>query len=98
MRHPLEATSSLDSYSEARVQRAVDQLASGRLAISDAHRLSTLRDESRILVLEQGQVMSLGTHQQLLAACPTYVRLWEAQEGYSSSEAFQVTRAEVSSR
>lgn len=93
-----EATSSLDSYSETRVQRAVDQLASGRLAISVAHRLSTLRNASRILVLEQGQVMGLGTHQQLLATCPTYVRLWEAQEGYASSEAFQVTGAEVTSR
>ena len=97
MRHPLEATSSLDSYSEARVQRAVDQLASGRLAISVAHRLSTLRNASRILVLEQGQVMGLGTHQQLLATCPTYVRLWEAQEIYASREAFQLTGAEVAS-
>ena len=81
-----EATSSLDSYSEARVQRAVDRLVTGRLAISVAHRLSTLRNASRILVLEQGQVMGLGTHQQLLATCPTYVRLWEAQEAYGSSE------------
>lgn len=86
-----EATSSLDSYSEARVQRAVDRLVTGRMAISVAHRLSTLRNASRILVLEQGRVMGLGTHQQLLATCPTYVRLWEAQE--VSSEAFQVTGA-----
>jgi ABC-type multidrug transport system fused ATPase/permease subunit len=90
-----EATSSLDSYSEARVQRAVDRLVSGRMAVSVAHRLSTLRNASRILVLEQGRVMGLGTHQQLLATCPTYVRLWEAQE--VSSEAFQVTGAEVTS-
>lgn len=92
-----EATSSLDSYSEARVQRAVDRLVSGRLAISVAHRLSTLRNASRILVLEQGQVVGLGTHHQLLATCPTYVRLWEAQEGYASSEAFELTAAEVAS-
>lgn len=92
-----EATSSLDSYSEARVQRAVDRLVTGRLAISVAHRLSTLRNASRILVLEQGQVMGLGTHQQLLATCPTYVRLWEAQEAYGSSEAFELTAAEVTS-
>ena len=56
-----EATSSLDSYSEARVQRAVDRLASGRLAISVAHRLSTLRNATRILVLEQGHAVGLGT-------------------------------------
>ncbi|HEU4833913.1 MAG TPA: ABC transporter ATP-binding protein [Pyrinomonadaceae bacterium] len=80
-----EATSSLDSYSEARVQRAVDQLAVGRLAVSVAHRLSTLRNATRILVLEQGQAVGLGTHQELLADCPTYRRLWEAQGGYVSS-------------
>jgi ABC-type multidrug transport system fused ATPase/permease subunit len=92
-----EATSSLDSYSEARVQRAVDRLVTGRLAISVAHRLSTLRNASRILVLEQGQVMGLGTHHQLLTTCPTYVRLWEAQEAYGSGEAFELTAAEVTS-
>lgn len=81
-----EATSSLDSYSEARVQRAVDRLAVGRLAISVAHRLSTLRNASRILVLEQGRAVGLGTHKELLATCPTYRRLWEAQGSYTSSE------------
>lgn len=79
-----EATSSLDSYSEARVQRAVDRLAVGRLAISVAHRLSTLRNATRILVLEQGHAVGLGTHKELLASCPTYRRLWEAQGGYVS--------------
>jgi ABC-type multidrug transport system fused ATPase/permease subunit len=82
-----EATSSLDSYSEARVQLAVDRLVSGRLAISVAHRLSTLRNATRILVLEQGQAMGLGTHQELLATCPTYVRLWEAQGGNAFNDA-----------
>jgi ABC-type multidrug transport system fused ATPase/permease subunit len=74
-----EATSSLDSYSEARVQRAVDQLAVGRLCISVAHRLSTLRNASRILVLEQGRAVGLGTHKELLENCVTYRKLWEAQ-------------------
>src|SRR6185295_6938111 len=83
-----EATSSLDSYSEARVQRAVDRLVSGRLVISVAHRLSTLRNASRILVLEQGEVRGFGTHQHLLATCPTYVRLWQAQEGYADADSF----------
>ncbi len=81
-----EATSSLDSYSEARVQRAVDRLAEGRLAISVAHRLSTLRNATHILVLEQGHAVGLGTHEELLANCLTYRRLWEAQGGYISSE------------
>ena len=81
-----EATSSLDSYSEARVQRAVDRLAVGRLAISVAHRLSTLRNATRILVLEQGQAVGLGTHKELLANCLTYRRLWEAQGSYEPTE------------
>jgi ABC-type multidrug transport system fused ATPase/permease subunit len=74
-----EATSSLDSYAEARVQRALDRLVAGRLAISVAHRLSTLRNASRILVLENGSVVGLGTHAELLARSGTYQRLWEAQ-------------------
>jgi ABC-type multidrug transport system fused ATPase/permease subunit len=91
-----EATSSLDSYSESRVQRAVDRLAVGRLAISVAHRLSTLRNATRILVLEQGHAVGLGTHKELLANCLTYRRLWEAQGSYTSSEAVaDSTPAEV---
>lgn len=74
-----EATSSLDSYAEARVQRALDRLVAGRLAISVAHRLSTLRNASRILVLENGTVVGIGTHAELLAHSGTYQRLWEAQ-------------------
>lgn len=81
-----EATSSLDSYSEARVQRAVDRLAVGRLCISVAHRLSTLRNATRILVVEQGHAVGLGTHKELLATCLTYRRLWEAQGTYTASE------------
>jgi ABC-type multidrug transport system fused ATPase/permease subunit len=94
-----EATSSLDSYSEARVQRAVDRLASGRLAISVAHRLSTLRNASRILVLEQGEVVGLGTHKDLLINCPTYRRLWEAQGNYATEELFPPnSQAELSAK
>jgi len=74
-----EATSSLDSYAEARVQRALDRLVAGRLAISVAHRLSTLRNATRILVIENGLAVAIGTHAELLARSPTYQRLWEAQ-------------------
>ena len=74
-----EATSSLDSFSEAKVQRAIDRLAAGRMTIAVAHRLSTLRSAGRILVLEDGRVAGLGTHNELLAASPVYRRLWEAQ-------------------
>ncbi|HXQ71033.1 MAG TPA: ABC transporter ATP-binding protein [Pyrinomonadaceae bacterium] len=91
-----EATSSLDSYSEARVQRAVDRLAMGRLAITVAHRLSTLRNATRILVLEQGQAVGLGTHKELLANCLTYRRLWEAQGSYETSEVLPDSAEELS--
>jgi ABC-type multidrug transport system fused ATPase/permease subunit len=74
-----EATSSLDSYAEARVQRALDRLVEGRLVISVAHRLSTLRNATRILVIENGLAVGLGTHAELLEQSPTYRRLWEAQ-------------------
>jgi ABC-type multidrug transport system fused ATPase/permease subunit len=76
-----EATSSLDSHSEARVQRAVDRLARGRIVLSVAHRLSTLRNASRILVLEDGRAVGLGTQAELLLNCPTFRRLAEAQTG-----------------
>ena len=79
-----EATSSLDSHAERKVQRAVDRLVSGRLAISVAHRLSTLRNASRIPVLEAGRAVGLGTHAQLLERCPSYRRLWEAQANGAS--------------
>jgi ABC-type multidrug transport system fused ATPase/permease subunit len=74
-----EATSSLDSYSEARVQLAIDRLARGRLVLSVAHRLSTLRNATRILVLDGGRAVGLGTTAELLAGCETFQRLWHAQ-------------------
>jgi subfamily B ATP-binding cassette protein MsbA len=74
-----EATSSLDSFSEAKVQRAIDRLAAGRMTIAVAHRLSTLRAANRILVLEDGRMAGIGTHNELLATSPVYRRLWEAQ-------------------
>lgn len=74
-----EATSSLDSLAESRVQRAIDALMVGRLTITVAHRLSTLRHATRVLVLDAGHVVGLGTHEELLADCATYRALWHAQ-------------------
>jgi ABC-type multidrug transport system fused ATPase/permease subunit len=76
-----EATSSLDSFAETRVQRAIDRLVEGRTTIAVAHRLSTLRNADRILVLDQGRVAGCDHHDRLLRTCQTYRRLWEAQ-GY----------------
>ena len=74
-----EATSSLDSWADSRVQQAVDRLGAGRLVIAVAHRISTLRNATRILVLEEGRVVGHGPHTELLGTCATYRRLWEAQ-------------------
>lgn len=83
-----EATSSLDSIAEAKVQRAIDRLVAGRTTFVVAHRLSTLRNADRILVLGRGQAVGLGTHRELLRDCPLYERMWRTQElGGSVAEA-----------
>jgi len=74
-----EATSSLDSLSEAKVQRAIDRLVQGRTTFIVAHRLSTLRGASRILVLESGRAVGLNSHEALLRECGLYRRMWETQ-------------------
>lgn len=74
-----EPTSSLDTWTEARVQKALDRLVAGRMVLSVAHRLSTVRTAARILVLENGRAAGFGSHETLLAGCETYRRLWSAQ-------------------
>ena len=74
-----EPTSSLDSDAEGQVQRALDRLAAGRIVVVVAHRLWTIRDATKILVLSSGRVVGLGTHEELLETCGVYRRLWETQ-------------------
>ena len=74
-----EATSSLDSLTEMRVQRALDRLMQGRTTLVVAHRLSTLRNATRLLVLDRGHIVALGPHDELLARSPFYRRMWNAQ-------------------
>jgi subfamily B ATP-binding cassette protein MsbA len=75
-----EATSQLDSTSERIVQEALDRLVSGRTVFMIAHRLSTVRNASRIVVLDKGLIVEQGTHNQLLEKGGLYKRLYEAQE------------------
>jgi len=75
-----EATASLDSMSELVVQDALERLMAGRTTFVVAHRLSTLRQASRILVLDGGHMVGLAPHADLLTSCDLYRRMWELQQ------------------
>jgi ABC-type multidrug transport system fused ATPase/permease subunit len=76
-----EATSALDSESEVAIQDALHKLMEGKTVIAIAHRLSTLREMDRIIVLENGKIIEDGSHESLKEAGGVYQRLWEHQAG-----------------
>jgi ABC-type multidrug transport system fused ATPase/permease subunit len=76
-----EATSSLDSESEQMIQHGLSYLMQGRTTFVIAHRLSTIRRADQILVMEQGQIVERGTHEQLYAAQGRYYDLYTRQQG-----------------
>ncbi len=74
-----EATSSVDTETEKEIQKALDNLVQGRTTIAIAHRLSTLRKADRLVVMDRGQVVEIGPHDELMALRGHYWRLYEAQ-------------------
>lgn len=76
-----EATSSVDNETEGAIQRSLSRVAEGKTVIVIAHRLSTIRHADRIIVLDEGEVVEDGKHDELVAAEQLYSRLWSVQTG-----------------
>ncbi len=78
-----EATSAVDNETEAALQRSINKLSQDRTAVIIAHRLSTIRNADRILVLDQGNIVEDGAHEDLVERGGIYSRMWAVQTGQS---------------
>ena len=83
-----EATSSVDTETESKIQEALERLVQGRTVFAIAHRLSTLKYADRLIVLKEGEVDEIGTHEELLAREGTYAGLCEKQTELSKIRAW----------
>jgi len=81
-----EATSSIDAYTELIIQRAMDKVLKGRTSIIIAHRLSTVRNADKIVVLEEGRITEMGPHSELIERDGLYKQLYEMQFRYEPPE------------
>jgi ATP-binding cassette subfamily B protein len=86
-----EATASIDSYTEMLIQKALKTLLSGRTGLVIAHRLATIRDADKIIVLQAGEVLEQGTHEELIANDALYAQLYSAN--YASFDDLPVAEA-----
>jgi len=94
-----EATSALDSEVEAAIQEQLDDLMQGRTVIAIAHRLSTIARMDRLIVLDHGRIVEMGSHADLLAQGGTYARLWQRQSGgFLDDQADEVREVEATRR
>ena len=76
-----EATSAVDNETEAALQRSITKVSQNRTTVIIAHRLSTIRNADRIIVLENGQIVEEGTHEELVQRAQIYSRMWAVQTG-----------------
>jgi ABC-type multidrug transport system fused ATPase/permease subunit len=75
-----EATSSIDTYSEELIQKATEKITQGRTSIIIAHRLATIMNADKIIVMDKGQIMEEGTHQELVTKTDGfYKKLYDSQ-------------------
>ena len=93
-----EATSSVDNETEAIIQRSLEKIAVGRTTLVIAHRLSTVRNADRIFVLEHGQLVEQGKHDELVTSSGIYAKLWGVQTGERHVVARDDSPAAISSK
>ena len=88
-----EATSAVDNETEAALQRSINKISRDRTAVIIAHRLSTVRNADRILVLDQGAIVEDGSHEELVQKGEIYARMWAVQTGQVGESPYSVVLA-----